>query len=281
MLLLSALVLLPLVLELLAEDGEKARPAQLLGWIRVLQSPAASLLAWACSQPEGSWAALAAAPWLVVCGLAAATGWLRATKRGGGTSLGRLCGDTALVFLGVGGAWVLADRAGYQPLNFDRAIVALTAMHFHFAGLLLPTQAGLIVRVFPESRFAARAAVGTVLGVPAVAMGITATQLGFGPAFECAAGVGLALSGMAIAVLTVRLGTERVGSWIARGLFVIAGTSLFLGMILAGCYALRSVAMPLPWLGIPAVRALHGTLNALGFGLGNVLAWTLAANRSH
>ncbi len=246
LLLLSALVLVPMALELVAEEDEKGRPARLMAWIRMLQLPAAFLLACACSQPAGSLAALTAAPWVAVCGLVAATGWLKAMKRDGGTSLGRFCGDAALIFLGVGGAWALADRAGYQPLHFDPSIVVLTAVHFHFAGLLLPMLAGLVVRFFPGSRFAARAAVGTVLGVPAVAVGITATQLGWGPSFECAAGVGLALSGMAVAILHVRLGTERVGSWAVRGLFFVAGVSLFFGMMLAGCYALRSVAMPLP-----------------------------------
>jgi hypothetical protein len=28
-----------------------------------------------------------------------------------------------------------------------------------------------------------------------------------------------------------------------------------------------------PWLGIPQMRMLHGTVNAIGFGLGGVLAW--------
>jgi hypothetical protein len=45
--------------------------------------------------------------------------------------------------------------------------------------------------------------------------------------------------------------------------------ALFFGMMLAGAYALRA----LPGLGIPQMRALHGTLNAVGFALGGLIAW--------
>ena len=279
LLLLCALVLVPLALELVVDEGESVGTVRLLRWVARAQLPAASLLAWACVLPAGGPAALAALPWIAVCGLIAAAGWLRATRRGVRRSLGRLCGDVALLFLGVGGAWAFADRAGYRPLNFDPAIVALTAVHFHFAGLLLPLLAGLVVRFFPDSRFASRAAVGVVLGVPAVAVGITTTQLGWGPSFEAAAGCGLALAGMAVAILHVRLGTERVGPWPVRALFIVAGVSLFFGMTLAGLYAMRSIAAPLPWLGMPWMHALHGSVNAFGFGLGGLLAWTLAAAR--
>ena len=279
LLLLCALVLVPLALELVADEAESVWSARLLRLVGRAQLPAAGALAWATVLPPGGTAALAATPWLAVCGIVAAAGWLRATRRGVQPSLGRLCGDVALLFLGVGGAWVFADRAGYRPLHLDPAVVALTAVHFHFAGLLLPLVAGLVVRFFPDSRLASRAAVGVVLGVPAVAVGITVTQLGWGNSLEAATGCGLALSGMAIAVLHVRLGTERVGPWPVRGLFVVSGVALFFGMVLAAVYAMRSVAMPLPWLGIPWMRALHGTLNALGFGLCGLLAWMFAGRR--
>jgi len=275
LLLLAALVLVPLALELAAEKVEAGWPARLAGWTRGAQLPAALLLGWSCCIAPGGWAALAAAPWVMLCGLVAATGWLR--MRGGGwrRPLEKLCGDAALLFLGVGGAWLLADRAGFRPLGFEPAIVTLTAVHFHFAGLLLPLFAGLTVRAFPAARFASRAAVGVVLGVPAVAIGITTTQLGWGLAFECAAGWGLALSGMAVGILQVRLAIEAGGSWLVRGLFLVAGVSLFFGMLLAGLYATRAFALPLPWLDIAWMRALHGTANALGFGLCGTLAWTL------
>lgn len=278
MLLFAALVLVPLALELTDDQDEAGRAVWWVAWTRVAQLPAALLLAWACGLPAGGVAALAALPWVVVCGMIATAGWLRARHGGWRRSFDRLCGDLAFIFLGVGGAWVFADRAGYRPLGFDEAIVTLTAVHFHFAGLLLPLLAGLTVRAFPESRFATRAAVGVLLGVPAVAAGITAKQLGWGPAFEGAAGCGLALAGGAVAVLHVRLALEANGNangaMVQRGLFFVAGVALFFGMALAAAYAAPGLSgATMGWLTAPWMRAVHGTINAVGFGLCGLLAW--------
>ncbi len=274
LLLLAALVLVPLALELATEKGERDAILLLVALTRLAQVPAALLLVWSCTRPAGGKTALLALPWVIVCGMVAATGWLRMRWGGWKRQLDRLCGDIGFVFLGVGGAWLFADRAGYRPLGFDEAIVTLTAVHFHFAGLLLPLVAGLTVRSFPDSRLASRGAVGVVMGVPAVAVGITTTQLGWGPAFEGAAGCGLALAGMAVAVLHVRLGTEKsTGSGMRRGLFLVAGASLFFGMVLAAAYSARTFSAAFAWLDVPWMRAVHGTVNALGFGLCGVLAW--------
>lgn len=274
LLLLSALVLVPLALELANDEDERGGVAVWVALTRLAQLPAAFLLVWACVKPAGNWAAVLSLPWVAMCGMVATLGWQRARRGGWRRSFDRLCGDVGLIFLGVGGAWVFADRAGARPLNFEPAVVALTAVHFHFAGLLLPLLAGRVARALPESRMATRAAVGSLLGVPAVAVSVTATQLGWGTAFESAAGCGLALAGMAVAVLHVRLATEeRMGSVVTRGLLLGAGVSLFLGMTLAAAYALRGSVGALAWLDLPTMRAVHGSLNALGFGLCGVLAW--------
>jgi hypothetical protein len=269
MIVFAALVIMPLLLEiLLARDKTR-----LAGWVLMLQLPAGILLALAFALPPGALAAFAILPWVALTGLMAVVG-LTATLLGGGRrSLGRRCEDVALIFASVGGVWVLVDRMGLRPLKFDAAIVALTAVHFHYAGIVLPALTGFVIERFPDSRLAAKAAIGVVLGVPAVAVGITFRQLGWGPAFETAAGCGLALAGMLIAVLHVRVATEEMGSVVSRGLLGMAGVTLFFGMFLAGNYALRSTALPLPRLDIPAMRALHGTINAIGFGLCGVLGW--------
>ena len=273
LLLLSALVLVPLALELTEQRKPSLLTGKLVRWTGWLQLPSALLLAIAAAREPGVLTALAAFPWVMLTGFIAMTGWLRAREGGWSRPIGKLCGDLALMFLAVGGAWTFADRAGFRPLGFDPAIVALTAVHFHFAGLLLPLLAGLVVERFPESRFAARAAVGTVLGVPAVAVGITTTQLGWGGAPEAAAGTGLALAGMAVATWHVRLATEKSERPLARAWFLLAGVSLALAMVLAALYSLRSITIPFPWLDLAWMRAVHGTVNAFGFGLGGLLAW--------
>jgi hypothetical protein len=273
LLLFVALVLVPLALELFADEPEADGPARLLRWVNVAQLPAAVLLAVAYWLPAGRGAALAAAPWVALTLLMATVGLRRAKAAGLRRQLDGLCADAALIFSAIGGAWAMADRRGYSPLGFDPAIVALTAVHFHYAGLLLPLFAGLVQRELFFWRLASRAAVGVVLGVPAVALGITITQLGGGTSVEAAAACGLAFAGMVVGILHVRIAMDGRQPLPTRALLAIAGGSLFVGMVLAAVYALRVSTTVLPWLGIPQMRLLHGTTNAIGFGLCGVLAW--------
>lgn len=284
----AALIILPLLLEVMLA-GDRTR---LAGWTLALQLPAAILLAVAFHFPAGAIAAFCALPWVALTWMLTVTG-LTATLLGGGRrSIGKRCEDAGLIFACVGGLWILADRIGLRPMKFDSAIVALTAAHFHYAGIILPAFTGFVLERYPESRFAARAAVGVVLGVPAVAVGITFSQLGWGNALETAAGCGLALAGMVVAILHVRLALEGGDSeagnsgraefrnssgtgsrGLPRLLLGTAGVSLFFGMFFAMIYALRLSAIGLPAYDLATMRMLHGTVNAIGFGLCGVLGW--------
>jgi hypothetical protein len=273
LLLFAVLVLVPLALDLLVERNEARGAARWFAWVRAAQLPAAVLLAIACALTPGIFAAVLALPWFGVTLLLAAIGVVRVVRHGWARPIGRLSGDAAMLFLAVGGAWALLDRAGLRPLGFEAAVVALTAVHFHYAGFLLPLSAGLVQRRMAESRFAARAVVGVVLSVPAVAIGILATQLGWGPSLEAAAGSALALAGMAVAILTVRVALDAPATRGTRALLALSGGALFLGMLLATVYAARAFVTVLPGFGIPSMRMLHGTINALGFGLAGLVGW--------
>lgn len=280
LLLLAALVVVPLALELFRDGDEPAKSARWFGWLERLQLPAALALLIACWLAPGPSAMAAALPWAALTGIMAWIGIQRVQAGGLRRDLDGLCRDAALIFALIGGLWTLADRSGFRPIGFDPAIVTLTAVHFHYAGLLLPLMAGLAQRELFFFRLAARAAVGVVLGVPAVAVGITTTQLGVGPSIEAAAGCGLALAGMVVGILHVRLATDSRQPLATRALLAVAGVSLFVGMVLAALYAMRAFVAPLPWLGVPQMRMLHGSINAVGFGLCGVLAWRRMARPS-
>lgn len=272
----AALVILPLTLDLVQERRDAGRTARAMRWALALQLPAAACLALACGMKPGLWALLASIPWAVVMMLLAAVGFGRMLRDAWSRPIDRLSSDVGLIYGVIGGVWLMADRGGVRPLGLSAEIVGLTAAHFHFAGLVLPILAGLVMRRMPESRLGARAAVGVALGVPAVAIGITATQLGWTPAIEAAAGCGLALSAMAVGILHVRCALDATDAPMGgRVLLGIAGGALFLAMVLSAAYAARSFATPLPWLGLPQMRALHGTLNAVGFALCGVLGWRM------
>jgi hypothetical protein len=131
--------------------------------------------------------------------------------------------------------------------------------------------AGLEVR----GRTARVAAGGVIAGVPMVAAGITATQLGLGSALEAAAAWVTALSGLLSASLHLRLASRPGMPAAARALWALAGAALAASMVLAGLYGTRAV-FPVEGLDIPRMRALHGSANAIGVALAGVLGWVLA-----
>lgn len=249
-----------------------------VGWrswsvLDLAQLPAAVLLAIAYQLPQGKTAFLLALPWW---GLGAANalnaGWFLARREN--RTWPRTAIAVAFLNLIVGGAWAAADRFGYRPLDFDPVIVLLTAIHFHHAGFALPLLTGLAA----TGRFGRVLSAATIAGVPLVAGGITMTQLQGGAWMETAAAILLALTSLGTAALYLRLGrTSRTAA--ARWLWLTAGLALAFGMLLAAMYGLRFV-LPMEWLNIPTMRALHGTANALGFAFAGFLGWLTAEKQS-
>lgn len=258
LLLLAPLVLVPLVL---GRDGGDTRLDRV---IALSQPPAAVLLVAAFVLPEGTTAGVLTVPWLAVSGLIALSGLVRLRRT-------EWVGNVGRMFLVVGGGWTAMSRLGMRPLDFEPVIVLLTAIHFHYAGFVLPVVAGWIERTRPD-RLIRVAAVGVALGVPAVAVGITATQLKFAPLLEALAGWWTAAAAGLVAVAQIRLAVRGPGARAARGLWGVSAVALVVGMGLAALYAGRPY-LSVAWLDIPWMRALHGTAEALGFALAGVLGW--------
>lgn len=291
LLLLAALCLFPLALRLVEEDSSseddnsiKKRLRQAIAW---LQLPAALLLAWSFLRDGGAASltnAALALPWLFTLSLTALLGltrlWRNIRMQRGSWLSARSCVDLSLVYVAVGGGWAVLDRAGIRPLDFEPIIVLLTAVHFHYAGFLLPLTTGLAAsRSGP--RLQGAVAVGVLAGVPLVAVGISTTQLGLSPLAECLAALWLVAAASLTAWLHLQLTWDSRWSRSARLLWGSAGATLLASMGMAAMYGLRAYlpADVITWLDIPTMQAIHGTGNALGFGLCAVLGWTLAAVR--
>ena len=273
LLLLSPLVLVPWVMRLAIQPDRNAVSAL---WLHILASqlqfPAAVILVAAFAVPIGPLSAVLVLPWFITTAIISLIGLMRIWQRGL-TPLHELCHDAGLVYLVIGGGWAALSRWGMRPLDFEAVIVLLTAIHFHYAGFVLPILTGLAGRTL--GGIAARvAAIGVVIGVPLVAAGITATQLGFGTLLECFAACLTALAGSITAWLHLRLAMQKTWPSLTRSLWAVAAISLAFSMILAALYGCRFY-FPAGWLDIPWMRALHGTANALGFGLAGVAAWNL------
>lgn len=271
LLLFAALVIFPLANRLAAAGSDPAWLQKLWSTAAWWRTVAAVLLAASYQQPPGTTALLLALPWAGFLGVLAVTGALRLAV-GTWRAPMALCRDAGLVFAAIGAAWLLADRLALQPLGFSTAIVMLTAVHFHFAGILLPLVASRALAFIRGSWLAW----WIVAGVPLVAVGITVTQLGGPRVLEMCTAWFMAIGGLAVASVHLQLARQPSFRRAARIGWMIAGISLALGMMLAALYGSRGL-LPVPlWIDIPWMRAFHGSLNAIGFALVAPWAWRLA-----
>lgn len=262
LLLLSPFVLVPLGLRL-AASAETGPEAPVLRSLAQL-APAFALAAAASFLLEpSSLAAVVSVPWLAFTVAVALAGVGRLLSRRTLNDPG-IGVDAGLAFVAVGGAWFTISRAGLNPLGFSDAIVQLTAVHFHYAGFALPIVAG-----FTASRLnrSALLPLVVIVGVPLTAIGITA-----GGWLEWFAATAMASAGVATAGLLLRLSTHERGP--ARWLTAMAGVALMAGMSLALGWS-WSIRFDWRFLGLDSMAAIHGSLNALGFGLLGLLGLNL------
>ncbi|MFV0444141.1 MAG: YndJ family transporter [Planctomycetaceae bacterium] len=275
LLLLSPLIIAPLVLAtvgpVLSANGETVlRRAVSYQLARRLQLPGALLLWPAVALPASAMSAALCLPWLIVTFLLAGTAArdFYSRKRWAMTEL-MLC--SGLLFLPIGAGWLVMWRLGLRPLGFKEVIVMLTAIHFHFAGFVLPLLAGWCAQSLP-GRVTNRVGLSVMGGVPAVAVGITTTQLGFSPWIEVFAAAWLSLSGMAVALQQIIIARRQSADRLARSLLFLSSLSLLGTMGLSMLYGLRCWH-DWDWLDIPWMRAWHGTGNALFACLLAVIGW--------
>jgi hypothetical protein len=216
-------------------------------------------------------------PWLLVRSAAA----FEAIRNGSRKTLrdpAELTLVSARIFPAIGAAWLVAHRAHWTPWGFDPLIVLLTAAHFHHAGFTLPLIVGLNAKVSPGC-WTRLSCVAILLGVPLVAVGITCTHFGVMKFVEPFGATILVLGALGVAVSQLQRGLERQRSILTRIGFVISGASLFTAMVFALGFGLRYV-IPNFALTMPQMWAIHGTMNAFGFGLCGILAWRGALTRS-
>jgi hypothetical protein len=186
------------------------------------------------------------------------------------------CAASAWLFLVVGAMWTTADRAGWQPFGFDPVIVRLTAIHFHHAGFSAPLLAAWTAQNLPGhgSRITCKL---MMAGVPLTALGITASRLGWWPGWETGSATVMVAAGLATAGQCGRL-SFRETDLLTRLCLMVAAVALTLGSVLALSYAWRFARVPLVP-DIPSMRALHGSANAIGFGLLGLVARARSQSR--
>jgi YndJ-like protein len=222
---------------------------------------------------QGIVAAVLASTWLVVAALIAFHGLVRLLERETRTA-SELVISGGFVFISVGAGWLIMSRLGAQPLGFGDTIVLLTAVHFHYAGFAAPILCGLAGRVIAReaphlNRGFSLVGVCVIAGTPLVAAGITMS-----PALGLAGTIVISLGLILLAVLVCGWVVPRIKQRSVQLLLVISSVSPFISMALASAYAYSIVVKKLI-IDIPQMALTHGMINAFGFALCGLLAWSI------
>lgn len=261
LLLLAILVVVPLALSLIG--ASELIPVQLL-------AAAAAVVAFLL--PAGDAAGGLTMGWLAFTGVAALWGLTR-PRAHEWTNVAELCLTAGMLYLPVGGVWLVAARLGVGLLGFGEPLVSLTAVHFHYAGFAALVIAGLTGRALaalPKSpkRIYQLVAVGLIAGMALVAAGITVS-----PLLEVVAAVVFAASLIGLVALQVRCilpGVARLPQILFGGSALMA----VIAMLAAVTYAVSEFTGG-DLITLAQMLRVHGEVNALGFVLCNLLAWTV------
>ncbi|MCB9314611.1 MAG: YndJ family transporter [Lewinellaceae bacterium] len=262
---LAVLVWVPLGLSLMGNV-----PALLTRWV----FPAALAVLVSLQLPTGWLAGIFAVPWLLVCGVLFISGVEQLVKQ----AVSDRAFSGAKMFILIGGLSIVADRLALRPLGFDPAIILLTAVHFHYAGFVFLLLLGLAARrfancVFPVAVWLALAS------VPLTALGITLTQLSRVFWVESLSAVLVVAAGWLGAFGYLQTVLKIQIPWITRLCWTALAFSLLFSMTLSLGYALR-VYVPIDLLSIPAMRAWHGSVNAIGVAGMGLVGWYLFLQKS-
>ena len=243
--------------------------------VRYLLLPGAALVTASFFLRDGRAAGALVCVWLLVAGALALDG-LDRLLRTRLHSFQEFCFAVGEGYALVGALWLLASRLGLQPVGFHEPIVLLTAVHFHYAGLMAAVLAGL-------------AASGAINGSVPFSLRIALTCAVLGPgllglAFLAGPKMKLAAVGlMVIGECGIALGTFRIGWNAAKtigGRLLLAGSGcVIFGMALAGIWAVGEYPLH-SFVNLEQMARYHGVLNSFGFGLCSLLGWTFLRTKS-
>jgi hypothetical protein len=267
-------ILVPLLLDEAVPHQASNRAER---WLKnVMQSslPFAGAGAIAVTLPAGADAGWWAAVWFFYTLLIAIGGLMRLLSRGFRPVEETLI-DLGLLYIAVGGIWVLISSAGWaQYLPYSESIVQLTAIHFHYAAFVLPLVTGFFGRYRAEGnrirkRYFIRPYAFLAFGV-AIGPILVAVGLDQGPPVETYA-VGIYVLVLAWLCLWWFWLSIDFKTWTAMALrfssLILLGT-----MTLSFLYSLGSMYQ-YNWLDIGEMVRYHGWFNAFGFSILAVLAW--------
>lgn len=273
------LVLTPLALPLLLPWQEGRAGGRATRLVYLLQPVAALLGGVAFLFDPGLLAGAYAAVWAGFTGLLALCGLLQLREHA--HSLSALSLAAALLYLPVGGAWMVAGALGFALPGLGVQIALLTALHFQVIPLAALSITGLSGQVLVTLPVAQRginwtlyriAACGVLFDPLLVAAGQGAARIGGLPALDTVPAGLLALSLILLAFLSQRFVVPATVSQLARVLLAVSYLTIVATMLIAGVYVL-GVATGAWTITQAQMVALHGLANALLFGGCGLSGW--------
>jgi hypothetical protein len=273
--LLAPWIVVPLATTLIPPVNESDPPAEQRPALRWIIFVAAALATISFFLPAGILSASFASAWLLVCAFFALRG-LRRLWRHRAHSFSLFCFGAGEAYLIVGGTWLVASRLGLQPVGFQEPIVLLTAVHFHYAGFLSAVLAGLTYARLRETRWSKplRAALAGVVVGP----GLLGLAFLVGPKVKLAAVILIVVGQIGLATGMVRVALSNVNP-VARVLLMLSSGCVVAGMVLAASWALGEYPLQ-SFVELGRMERVHGTLNAIGFGICGLIGWMNAAEKS-
>ena len=265
--LLAPWVVVPLTLSLIPAVHDN-RPSRINGTvIRYLLFPGAVLATASFFLRDGRTAAALTVLWLIANTSLALDGLMRLT-RARLQSFQEFCFATGEGYALVGALWLLASRMGLQPVGFHEPIVLLTAVHFHYAGLMGAVLVGLVASSMRTGLLLRIALSCAVLGP-----GLLGLAFLVGPKLKLAAVGVMVIGECGIAIGTLDVGLAS-GSGMGGRMLQMGSACVVLGMALAGIWAVGEYPLH-TFVNLEQMARYHGVLNSFGFGLCSLGGWTL------
>lgn len=264
--LLAPWVIVPLGLNLVPAQGHRLSQVNALV-VRYLFFPAAALTTASFFSKDGQSAGALVWLWLIVAAAVALDG-LERFIRTRLQSFPEFCFALGEGYALVGGLWLVASRTGIHPFGFPEPIVLLTAIHFHYAGLMAAILAGLASSSM-RTRLSLRTALSCAVGGP----GLLGLAFLVGPKLKLAAVCLMVIGECGIAFATLRVGLGKA-SGIGGCMLLIGSVCVIAGMALAGIWAVGEYPLH-AFVTLEQMVRYHGVLNSVGFGLCSLVGWSL------
>jgi hypothetical protein len=273
--LLAPWVAVPLALSLVPATSAGRFSALSAAVVKYFLFPGAALATFSFFLRDGRWAGALVCVWLIVA-LALALDGLQRLIKTRTKSFPDFCFAVGEGYALVGALWLLASRLGLQPVGFHEPIVLLTAIHFHYAGLMASVLAGLVAS--GTGTYRAPLYLRIALACAVLGPGLLGLAFLAGPKWKLAA-VGLMVIGeCGVALGTFRIGLSDAGT-IGGRLLLSGSACVIFGMALAAIWAVGEYPLH-AFVNLEQMARYHGVLNSVGFGLCSLVGWTFLRSKS-